>query len=322
MPPKKLSSKSGAVHPLFQWANTAQPQYRLLVSTNSLFSDTVLDKITTNPEYQDSSVLANGTYYWRTATWVSSAWSWGLTHNFELDGGWQKLADVGYGVGNGAALACYDDGNGHDSIIAFLGGGNKYFYEYCVWPTGWTQGPSTDDWAQYNGTSLATPSPTGFYPWASFYGQSTNDYPYYLDVYNDEWVKFDPSPFAKFPEFIGTNASMTVAPGYLYLAVGNSNFYRLDPPSLGFEGSMAAGATRPANLRAHAVARYDAVEVEYQLPVSGRVRATLHDAVGRQVGMLDAGQQKPGIHRLSWNQDRGGRKLASGAYFPSPDIGT
>jgi hypothetical protein len=51
------------------------------------------------------------------------------------------------------------------------------------------------------------------------------------------------------------------------------------------------------------------------------VRATLHDAVGRQVGVLDAGSQQPGTHRLSWNQDRGGRKLASGAYFVLLDMG-
>ena len=31
--------------------------------------------------------------------------------------------------------------------------------------------------------------------------------------------------------------------------------------------------------------------------------------------------QQPGTHRLSWNQDRGGRKLASGAYFVLLDMG-
>jgi hypothetical protein len=318
---------SGAViadqTPLFQWGNTASPQYRLLVSSNALFGDTVLDEVVSNPEYQTTTGLANDSYYWKTAAWVSSAWSWSLAHNFELNGGWTQLADVAYSVGNGAALAYYDDDNGHDSIIAFLGGGNKYFYAYSIWPTGWTQKHSTDDWAQYNGTSLATPSPTGNYPWASFYGQSTNDYPYYFDVFADppDWVEFV-VPGGGFPEFIGTNASMTLAPGYVYLAVGNRNFYRLDPPSLGFDGGMAASATRPPTPRAHAVARYDAVEVEYQLPVAGHVRATLHDAVGRQVGTLDAGQQKPGVHRLSWNQDCDGRKLSAGAYFVLLDMGT
>jgi hypothetical protein len=31
--------------------------------------------------------------------------------------------------------------------------------------------------------------------------------------------------------------------------------------------------------------------------------------------------QQPGTHRLRWNQDRGGRKLASGAYFVLLDMG-
>lgn len=64
------------------------------------------------------------------------------------------------------------------------------------------------------------------------------------------------------------------------------------------------------------------VEVEYQLPVSGKVRATLHDAVGRQVAEFDAGEQTPGVHRLTWNQDCEGRRLAAGAYFVLIDIGS
>jgi len=73
--------------------------------------------------------------------------------------------------------------------------------------------------------------------------------------------------------------------------------------------------------KARVVSRYDGVEVEYQLPAAARVRATLHDALGRQVGALDIDIQEPGTHRLSWNQDREGRKLASGAYFVLLDIG-
>jgi len=33
------------------------------------------------------------------------------------------------------------------------------------------------------------------------------------------------------------------------------------------------------------------------------------------------GSQQPGTHRLGWNQDRGGRKLAAGAYFVLLEIG-
>ena len=64
------------------------------------------------------------------------------------------------------------------------------------------------------------------------------------------------------------------------------------------------------------------VEVEYELPVSVHVRATLHDAIGRQVGTLDAADQKPGVHRLEWNRDREGRQLNAGAYFVLLDMGT
>ena len=54
---------------------------------------------------------------------------------------------------------------------------------------------------------------------------------------------------------------------------------------------------------------------------STRVRATLHDAVGRLVGVLDAGQQQAGVHRLSWKCDGGNQKLRAGAYFLLLDMG-
>jgi DNA-binding beta-propeller fold protein YncE len=63
------------------------------------------------------------------------------------------------------------------------------------------------------------------------------------------------------------------------------------------------------------------VVVEYQLSAAARVRASLHDAVGRRNGMLDAGQQNAGLHQLSWNRDQEGRKLGAGAYFVHLDMG-
>jgi hypothetical protein len=74
--------------------------------------------------------------------------------------------------------------------------------------------------------------------------------------------------------------------------------------------------------KAHAVTVRDGVRVEYQLPTSARVRATLHDAVGQRVGMLDAGEQKAGMHRLSWKSDQEGRELGAGAYFVLLHMGT
>jgi flagellar hook assembly protein FlgD len=84
---------------------------------------------------------------------------------------------------------------------------------------------------------------------------------------------------------------------------------------------MSAGASRPANTQAHVVTRYDAVAVEYQLPVSGRVRASLLDVLGRQVSKLDAGEQNAGTHRLIWDRDQEGRNLSAGAYFVLLDTG-
>jgi hypothetical protein len=64
------------------------------------------------------------------------------------------------------------------------------------------------------------------------------------------------------------------------------------------------------------------VAVEYSLGTSAHVRATLHDAIGRQVGYLDAGERQPGTHRLSWTRDNEGRRLSAGTYFVLLDMGT
>ena len=51
------------------------------------------------------------------------------------------------------------------------------------------------------------------------------------------------------------------------------------------------------------------------------MRATLHDAVGRLVGALDAGRQEAGVHSLIWKCDGRGLKLGPGAYFVLLDMG-
>jgi len=86
-------------------------------------------------------------------------------------------------------------------------------------------------------------------------------------------------------------------------------------------GGSQAGDTRAGSVRAQVIATNDDIEVEYQLPVAAHVRATLHDAVGRQVGVLDAGEQAPGMHRMHWDRDAEGRKLSAGAYFVLLDMG-
>jgi hypothetical protein len=90
-----------------------------------------------------------------------------------------------------------------------------------------------------------------------------------------------------------------------------------NPLAIAEEPEQASRGTK-----AHVIGRYDQVEVEYQLPASARVRAALYDALGRQVGFLDAGKQKSGAHRLNWNHDAEGRRLSAGAYFVLLDMGT
>jgi len=46
------------------------------------------------------------------------------------------------------------------------------------------------------------------------------------------------------------------------------------------------------------------------------------DAAGRQVGVLDAGIQQSGTHRLIWSHSQEGRRLSAGAYFVLLDMGS
>jgi DNA-binding beta-propeller fold protein YncE len=87
-------------------------------------------------------------------------------------------------------------------------------------------------------------------------------------------------------------------------------------------GVVEEPAPRPAvNATARFCPSSNGVLIEYQLPVSGHVRATLHDALGRRIGVLAAGEQKAGTHRLSWNRDQEGRRLSAGTYFVILDTG-
>jgi DNA-binding beta-propeller fold protein YncE len=89
------------------------------------------------------------------------------------------------------------------------------------------------------------------------------------------------------------------------------------------EGGVAEEpAPRPAvTATARFCASSSGVLVEYQLPVAAHVRASLHDAVGRRIGRLDAGEQKAGLHQLSWSRDQEGRRLSAGAYFVRLNLG-
>jgi hypothetical protein len=106
----------------------------------------------------------------------------------------------------------------------------------------------------------------------------------------------------------------------LYLTTGQDHHFWGLEPAFALEGQQA-GVVHGGSAKAHAVAGYKSVEVEYELPAAVRVHATLHDAVGRQVGVLDIGEQTAGTHRLSWIEDSQGRKLGAGAYFVLLDTG-
>jgi len=307
--------------PLFQWASSATAQYRLQVSTDSTFASTVIDVTESGPQHQVTSALANGTYFWHSAAWINGAWIWSGVHSVRIDAGWVSVVNVGLAGGEGAAIAYDADRFGHRSILVLTGGGTRYFTERDIDGNAWNLKGSAPKNVNA-GTSLTTLDGTGQssnFPWVAFGGSTITDRPYYYDPnHNPLWVLFTDDG-ATFPENLGSHASMTCGTSiYMYLVLGNNHFYRMDPPLN--DGGLGA-ATRTANSRAHTVAYGSAVEVEYQLPTCAHVRATLHDAVGRQVGVLDAGEQQPGVHRLNWNRDGKGRKLSAGAYFVLLDMG-
>lgn len=307
--------------PLFQWGGVATDQYRLQVSTDSTFTSTVIDLTESEAQHQATSALANGTYFWHSAARIADAWSWSGVHHFEISAGWVSVVNVGLAGGEGAAIAYDADRFGHRSILVLTGGGTKNFTERDIDGNAWNPRGNTPKFVNA-GTSLTTLDGTGQssnFPWVAFGGSATTDRPYYYDPFHvPTWVLF-PDEGEEFPENLGSTASMTCGTSiYMYLLFGNNHFWRMDPPL--DDGGLGA-ATRTANSRAHTVAYGNAVEVEYQLPTCARVRATLHDAVGRQVGVLDAGEQQPGVHRLNWIRDGEGRRLSAGAYFVLLDMG-
>lgn len=317
--------------PMFQWDDDSTAiQYRLQVSTEPTFRECVVDTVIPVSEYQTTSELANGTYYWHTGTPNGLGWLWSSTHDFELQGGWEELEPIPADVYEGAAMV-YEGHNylwGEPRLFALVGGGSKESYSYSVEDDIWY---SEEDAPVevINGTSMTSDDPiqdwTGG-PTAAFGGSGTSDYPYGYDPRVPGWSIADPPPIDPFPQPLCPGASFVQGPKpWVYLTTGGGRyFYRADPEkgNHGRGKGQQAGDTYAGSVRAQVIARYDDVEVEYQLPTSARVRATLHDAVGRQVGVLDAGEQQPGIHRLSWNRDGEGRKLSAGAYFVLLDMGT
>jgi hypothetical protein len=62
----------------------------------------------------------------------------------------------------------------------------------------------------------------------------------------------------------------------------------------------------------------DAVDLSFDLPASGPVKVTVHDAAGRRVRVLADVAMRAGPHRLLWDgRDEAGARVASGVYFVS-----
>jgi hypothetical protein len=328
--------------PLFKW-NYADPgQYRLQVSTDELFSTTVIDEVVYVPQFQVTSKLANATYYWRIGLPNGINWLWGTTHTFVLQGGFVQVSSIPEAVANGAAMVYEGDPWSvyRPYIFAAVGGGSTNFYRYnmATGPGGWTP----ENWLkdtpkpQYPGTSLTSNDPTeeyGQWPAAAFGGSTTSDHPWSYESHdppNDMWVEFPGDNFEAFQQPLGAGACFVAGPRpWSYLTTGEQDgeatdyFYAIEPKHIKHPhgGGSQSGDAYTGSIPARVIATYDGIAVEYQVPVATHVRATLHDAVGRQVGMLDAGSQQPGTHRLSWSRNGEEGRLRAGAYFVLLDLG-
>jgi hypothetical protein len=336
--------------PLFQWTG-GLIQYRLQVAADPSFSpgSCVIDAVVSATEYQTPGKLANDTFYWRTGTPNGLNWTWATARSFTLQGGFVRLwPNIPEGVAKGAAMA-YTGFPGNEDYPAiyvlngYLGANEaRYFHRWDVQNEGWQDLDQAPCDAGV-GTSLTSPDPVsgipGWHAVDAAFGSFSSSRPYGYEPVCDpgeRWFIYPDSAFDNYPEPVGPGGSFVIGPSvWAYLTPGapyvngdpTRSFYAIDPCEVRKykkhkdRGGSQAGDVIAGNVRAQALASNNGVEVEYQLPAAARVRAALHDAVGRQVGVLDAGSQQPGTHRLSWNQDRGGRKLASGAYFVLLDMG-
>jgi hypothetical protein len=337
--------------PLFQWTGGAI-LYRLQVSTDPSFSpgSCVIDVVVSATEYQTPGKLANDTFYWRTGTPFGQDWTWASALSFTEEGGFKRLRpDIHQGVAQGAAMA-YTGFPGNDDYPAiyvlngYLGANKaRYFHRWDVQNGGWeVLDPALVDAGP--GTSLTSPDPVsgipGWHAVDAAFGSYSSVRPYgYEPVWDqgERWFIYPDSAFDNYPEPVGPGGSFVIGPSpWAYLTPGapyvggdpTKSFYAIDPSAVRKykkhkdRGGSQTGDILAGNRRARAIGTDNGVEVEYQLPAAARVRASLHDAVGRKVGVLDAGEQTPGTHRLRWDRDTEGRRLSAGAYFLLLDLGT
>jgi hypothetical protein len=316
--------------PLFLWTSGSN-QNRLQVSTSSIFLDTLIDEVLSIPEYQVAADLENGVYYWRSGVYIGGTWSWSSTHSFTLEGGWTQLADIPVDVSYGASLAYEQDFySSAERMVALAGDDYQFLSKYDINANTWDNSTTTPK-PQGVGSAIVTHEaasstpPDWPGPWAVF-GEGYDSVYYHTDDKPGWPHYFD------LPQSLGAGASLaySIESGthYLYLIVGQdeygdprNDFYRQELPSYGRSGGQAL-STRLTSMTARSLSGSEGITVEYQLSTSGRVIASVFDAIGRQVSMLDAGLQQPGTHRLGWTRDNEGHRLNAGTYFVLLDMGT
>ena len=331
--------------PTFRW-NPGVQQYRIQVSTDSTFSAglPLIDTVVATNEYESTVDFTNGTYYWRVAGWSRGQWLWMTARHywFSLVGGWTQVKPIDSIPRAGAEIA-YDAGSfpiggSGPGIIAIYGGSRKLFSRYDIGSGDWQFNTwHKTPWHVRPGSSLTTSALVeGAFPYhvdAAFDSQPENDYPWLFYANPDTWEQFileqdSTDYYTGFPDKLDLGSSMIIgADSMSYLTTGHDHyFYRVEPAGFagrgGEQGAGKALVSPVGGAKAKVLAFHDGVEVQYQLPVAARVRAVLHDAVGRRVGTLDAGEQKAGTHRLCWSRDQEGRKLSAGAYFVLLDMGS
>jgi hypothetical protein len=316
--------------PLFLWTSGSN-QNRLQLSTEPSFLAPLIDEVLSIPEYQMTAELNNGKYYWRSGVCFGGTWSWSSLHSFTLEGGWTQLADIPVDVSYGGSLAYEKDFySGQECLLALSGDNYQYLNVYYVVGDSWHDDITTPKphgvgsaIVTHEAASSTPPDLEG--PWAMFgegcdsvycHANDKTGWPHYFDL----------------PQSLGAGASLaySIESGspYLYLIVGQdeygdprNDFYRQELPTYGRSGGQAH-STRSTSLTARPLSASEGITVEYQLSISGRVIASVFDAIGRQISMVDAGSQQPGTHRLGWTHDSEGRRLSAGTYFVLLDMGS
>ncbi|MEO0009233.1 MAG: DUF4962 domain-containing protein [candidate division WOR-3 bacterium] len=319
--------------PVFIWQEEgAAIEYRLVVATDPQFSNTVINVITTVPQYQVETRLANGDYYWQTASRsAGSGWKTGPVHSFRLQGGWERLADIPTRVGDGGALAYCGKffGTSSDIFIAFVGGGDTVCYAYVDEYNRWVRLYSEEYVPPQNiGAALSAHKYLDIdigTPWAIF-GVNSD-----INVYCYDWGRWLPWG-GEVPEPLGLGASLASgkydsqpAGHYLYLVTGEDpgsggrprrSFWRKQV--FAYDGQtkvQKSGGMGDEGLYSNQMILAGGKGViAYVLDRPANVRIAVFDAAGRRVALPYAGRQDGGHHLVRWHFK------GAGAYFVLVDI--